>query len=111
VAGFDIPTNCAVRTRGFVTGSGSVVGMVLDPSGLLESARPRFLGRALDSLPGGGFQLGITNVPGMVLEIQGRTNLFLGTWETLGWSSNGLPFTDPAANLPQRFYRLRQVAP
>jgi uncharacterized delta-60 repeat protein len=111
VAGFDIPTNSVVRTRGFVTGNGSVVGSVLDPSGLLEAVRPRFLSRGIASLPGGGLQLGITNGPGMVLEIQGRTNLSLGTWETLGRSSNGLPFTDPAANLPQRFYRLRQVTP
>jgi hypothetical protein len=111
VVGIDIPTNSVVRARGFVTGNGSVVGSVLDPAGLLESLRPRMEGRSLARMPNGGFQLDLSPWPGAVLEIQGRTNLFLGGWETLGWSSNGLPFTDPAVNLPQRFYRLRQVTP
>jgi hypothetical protein len=65
-------------------------------------------------LPGGGFQLGFTNVPGAPFSVVAATNvaLPLSNWMLLTGLTEVTPgqfqFTDPqATNLPQRFYRVR----
>jgi hypothetical protein len=63
-------------------------------------------------LADGGFQFMMTNLSAATIEIQARTNLITGAWETLHSitnSSNSVWFTDPETNHPQRFYRLKQL--
>ena len=54
----------------------------------------------------------MTNLITATIEIQARTNLSTGAWETLRSLTNnggGVWFTDPETNHPQRFYRLKQL--
>jgi hypothetical protein len=65
-------------------------------------------------LPGGAFQFGFTNVPGLSFTAFATTNvaLPLTNWTQLGAVAEVSPgqfqFTDPqTTNTPQRFYRVR----
>jgi hypothetical protein len=68
----------------------------------------RILGSSL-ALPNRKFSFTIQSLSASAVEVQSSTDLV--NWTTLVTLTNvtgTLPFTDPATNLQQRFYRLRQ---
>jgi hypothetical protein len=104
-------------------GSYTVIGTINDPNyqggatNTLVIAVPTPTAIILTSagvLPGGAFQFGFTNTPGVSFTVLATTNLALplSNWTVLGGvtevSPGNFQFTDPqAASYPQRFYLVR----
>ena len=90
---------------------GSVTNDVAILSLLDSSTLPEIPVQSAARLTNGGFHFMMTNLITATIEIQARTNLSTGAWETLRSLTNnggGVWFTDPETNHPQRFYRLKQ---
>ncbi|MCX6922649.1 MAG: immunoglobulin domain-containing protein [Verrucomicrobia bacterium] len=72
-------------------------------------AAPVFLTDTAERLRNGEFSVTISGAAGRAVEVWSSANLTNWVWLTSLTNQTGtVLFTDPATNLPQRFYRLRQ---
>ncbi len=75
----------------------------------VPSVPPQILVGSATRLPDGRFQFTVTGTPSKVWELWGATNLpQFYRLQTLTNSSGTQTFTDPATNLPRRFYQVRE---